>query len=484
VRSKLDGLLRLHQQAKQEHADLELQVDTLKEALDLAPQVTQVLEELGQNLFGDLLDRIQDNLSLALQEVFPDHKIALKSERSFKWGGLFVSFYIDRDGKEENVLGGQGGSVLNVLSVGLRMFALATQDEAVHRRFLVLDEQDCWLRSDLVPRLTKIIALAAKELGLQVLVISHHDLDLFRDHVDRAYQFFPGSEHVTVREVALKSPVAVGAAGAITDPSPEDAGMGAAASPALAELLSAPGAQRADPIPVPNLEDHGIALARLHSPASVVRVLGPAPLVFAEPSSPGGELFLDKDGALYLDQAHQRGSVSCQVDDHGTLLVLKGGSERALTYELVFPDAEVQPFGAAKNGLGSLELAGAAWRYDGESEPRSWVEALTPQALCQVESLAVVAAQQQLETLRLLATQAAFSEAVEWQATLTTSLRQRDSFEGAVSVLDAQGQGHRLRRTLARLDTWASNANLPCVATAADGLRRARAGQQGGWWVK
>jgi hypothetical protein len=69
------------------------------------------------------------------------------------------------NGRPEDIMKGQGGSVVNVLSVGLRMFALTTLDSASHRRFLVLDEQDCWLRPDLVPRLVRIVHEAGKALG-------------------------------------------------------------------------------------------------------------------------------------------------------------------------------------------------------------------------------------------------------------------------------------------------------------------------------
>ena len=71
------------------------------------------------------------------------------------------------------------------------MFALTTLDKSKHRRFLVLDEQDCWLRPDLVPKLVKIIKDAGRALGFQVLMVSHHDLMIFERYADRIYQFEP-----------------------------------------------------------------------------------------------------------------------------------------------------------------------------------------------------------------------------------------------------------------------------------------------------
>ncbi len=100
----------------------------------------------------------------------------------------------DRPEDLEDILHGQGGSVCNILSVGLRLIALSRLDQARHRPFLVLDEQDCWLRPALVPRFMKLIAEIAQRLELQVLVISHHPLDLFIHACDRVLTLSPDRE--------------------------------------------------------------------------------------------------------------------------------------------------------------------------------------------------------------------------------------------------------------------------------------------------
>src|SRR5690606_41403701 len=94
-----------------------------------------------------------------------------------------------------------GGSVANVLSVGLRLFALTTLDEKNHRRFLVLDEQDCWIRPDIVPRFVKIIHQAAKALNFQVLMISHHDAAVFEEYADRIIRLDPVKDGIAARVV-------------------------------------------------------------------------------------------------------------------------------------------------------------------------------------------------------------------------------------------------------------------------------------------
>ena len=158
--------------------------------LSVADAASEALSRLSDKLFGDIIAVVEAQLSRALQEVL-EQPIQLKVERGFKNGVASIEFHIERQGKSENIIDGQGGSVANILSVGLRLLALTTLDEKEHRRFLVLDEQDCWLHPSLVPRLVKIVHDAGKSLGFQVLMISHHDPVAFERYADRIYQLAP-----------------------------------------------------------------------------------------------------------------------------------------------------------------------------------------------------------------------------------------------------------------------------------------------------
>lgn len=180
---------------------LATQFEQLNRYLAIAGQVTAALDQLSKQLFQELLLIVESKLTIALQEIL-DQPIHFRAEADFQRGAASVDFWVEREGKAEDVLKGQGGSVANILSVGLRMFALATLDGERHRPFLVLDEQDCWLRPDLVPRLVKIVHQAARELGFQVIMISHHDVALFERYADKIIEFIPGPPGtVKVREV-------------------------------------------------------------------------------------------------------------------------------------------------------------------------------------------------------------------------------------------------------------------------------------------
>ncbi len=194
---KLDG-------QRQTLADAQLhrngELSRLAEYLAVAPEVESALKALGEELFGKLTKLIEENLTLALQEVL-SQPIRVKVEREFKNHRATMGFHIERGGHAEDIMKGQGGSVANVLSVGLRLFALSQSDPKRHRRFLVLDEQDCWLAPELVPRLVKIIHDAGTALGIQTLLISHHDPRAFAEYADRIYRFTPTVEGVSVDDV-------------------------------------------------------------------------------------------------------------------------------------------------------------------------------------------------------------------------------------------------------------------------------------------
>lgn len=188
--TRLDAFRERH---REDAAEVDAELAQVRHYLGLSEKVGAALDALSRQLFRELLDVIEQKLTIALQEVL-DQPLRLKAEVQWKHKAAAVDFWIERDGHREDIMRGQGGSVANVLSVGLRMFALMTLDETAHRRFLVLDEQDCWLRPDLVPKMVKIVHDAGRALGFQVLMISHHDPESFIRYADKVYKLRPRGE--------------------------------------------------------------------------------------------------------------------------------------------------------------------------------------------------------------------------------------------------------------------------------------------------
>jgi len=194
--SRLHRLSALGEQWHAEHGRVRRKLTEVRGFLDLAPKARDTLEELSTALFGRILDEVEANLTHAIREILGQDRVVV-TEREVKNNRLQIHFLIRNQGREdeiEDIMSGQGGSVCNILSVGLRLIALSQLPEVSHRPFLVLDEQDCWLKPGLIPKFMKLIQEIAARLDLQLLVISHHPLDLFAGSADRIFELTPDRE--------------------------------------------------------------------------------------------------------------------------------------------------------------------------------------------------------------------------------------------------------------------------------------------------
>lgn len=194
LRRRMDRLVGARDEKLRRKKKVDQELESIREFLKLAEPVTEALRGLGEQLFENELKIVQEKLTAALQDVL-EQPVTFTATAGFKSGAAVVEFAIERQGNREDVQRGQGGSVQNILSVGLRLFALATLNPDEHRPFLVLDEQDCWLRPELVPRLVRIVEAAGRELGFQVLMISHHHLSLFDRFADRIITLEPAGKN-------------------------------------------------------------------------------------------------------------------------------------------------------------------------------------------------------------------------------------------------------------------------------------------------
>ena len=192
---------------EREEALCKSEIATLDEFLRLEQKVLEALEKLDGELFKNITTLLETKLSVALQEIL-EQDIRLKVEPVIQGKSIGFKFRTERNGSEEDIMRGNGGSVVNILSVCLRLFALTQLPESTHRRFLVLDEQDCWLQPELIPRFAKIIHEAAKALGFQILVISHHNSSIFQDYADRIFRLHPSNEGVKI-EMLNRAPEVV-----------------------------------------------------------------------------------------------------------------------------------------------------------------------------------------------------------------------------------------------------------------------------------
>jgi hypothetical protein len=153
-------------------------VGAAKYRLDHKEEVSEVLDDLQQQVNARAVAALESLLSAFVADVLPEHRREIKTEVGIARGVPSLKFFaVDEDGNKETIMNGNGGSVTNIVCAGLRMIALVKSHA---RPFMVLDEGDCWLKPERVDSFYQVLFRVARDLNIQLVVISHHDFSLLR----------------------------------------------------------------------------------------------------------------------------------------------------------------------------------------------------------------------------------------------------------------------------------------------------------------
>lgn len=165
-----------HDESRRQYETLHANVVKHQARVVWQPEVKEVLNQLQVREHERTVGAYEQLLTALLNDVLPGDRQVVMDLHTL--GGLpALNIYLRKDkSPREDLFEGTGGSVTNVVSAGLRAISLLRSGK---RRFLVLDEADCWIRPEWAPNFAKVIQQMAVELGVQVLMISHHDEDLF-----------------------------------------------------------------------------------------------------------------------------------------------------------------------------------------------------------------------------------------------------------------------------------------------------------------
>lgn len=122
-------------------------------------------QEKNKGLFEGLLTNL-------VQEVMVGKKDQVVLTSTLKNNRASLDFDILCDGNLENISEDKGGSIANIVAMGLRFIVLARHP---NRRILLLDETDCHLKSEYIPAFAAVMRQLAVKMGIQVIYISHHN---------------------------------------------------------------------------------------------------------------------------------------------------------------------------------------------------------------------------------------------------------------------------------------------------------------------
>lgn len=122
---------------------------------------------------------VYEKLLTALIEDTLDNNRKIKMNLAIERGMPALEIYSEKEeGKLEDIYSSNGGSINNIMSVGLRAISLIRSKK---RRLLILDESDCWLKGDYIPKFGAVIQQLSERLGIQIVMISHHNEENFSD---------------------------------------------------------------------------------------------------------------------------------------------------------------------------------------------------------------------------------------------------------------------------------------------------------------
>lgn len=157
------------------------EVKKAQHRLQAQESVQELLEYMQKKEHERAVGAYEDLLGAFLSDVLPGER-SVAMELYTERGAPALDLYIQKgEGAPlEDAFRGTGGSVTNLLSTGLRLVALMRSGA---RKFLVLDESDCWIEPSLIPQYAGIVAEMSDALDVQILMISHHNESLFAGHI-------------------------------------------------------------------------------------------------------------------------------------------------------------------------------------------------------------------------------------------------------------------------------------------------------------
>lgn len=140
------------------------------------------LQEVAQETQEQLKHRVSELATLALKSIFPDpYEFELILEQ--KRGQTEARPVLKKDGMEVSPMDATGGGVVDVCAFALRLSLLLMQDNPT--KVLVLDEPFRFVSADLQPRVSELLSLLSRDLGMQFIIVTHEEE--LTDKADKIY---------------------------------------------------------------------------------------------------------------------------------------------------------------------------------------------------------------------------------------------------------------------------------------------------------
>lgn len=162
---------------------LEREVGEAKGRRERNPVYAKFLEEMQAEAHARNVGKFERLLTTIMNEFMPNQP-PIGLDLTIKRGqpALDIVSRVAAD-LSKDIYKHKGGAVTNILSLALRMMVLV---RSRRRRFLILDESDCWTQSEKIPTFYNIAKDAGEKLGVQCIAISHWPTEKFGEGVNVA----------------------------------------------------------------------------------------------------------------------------------------------------------------------------------------------------------------------------------------------------------------------------------------------------------
>lgn len=149
-------------------------------------EMLATLEMLQVEAQGRKKADFEELLTSLIRDVIPDKTDSIVLTNGMRNNRASLDIDILVDGNTENVYEDKGGSISNIVAMGLRFIVLARNP---NRRVLMFDEADCHLAREYIPAFASVLNSLANNMKIQVLYISHHPISSFEGY-GRIIQLF------------------------------------------------------------------------------------------------------------------------------------------------------------------------------------------------------------------------------------------------------------------------------------------------------
>lgn len=141
------------------------ELEKRKESID---ELVLAVQKAARDTQDQLRVRIEDVVQSSLDAVFPG-SYTFRTEFVARRGRTELDMWLDKDGTRMDPLDSNGGGVVDVLSLALRVCCLTMSRNA---RVLLLDEPFKFIRGKARQRLGDMLSRLSRKLGIQVIMVA------------------------------------------------------------------------------------------------------------------------------------------------------------------------------------------------------------------------------------------------------------------------------------------------------------------------